>query len=266
MNQTVSLNSVSARFTAAANTYDDLSAVQCAVAEKLAASIAANGRIDSILEAGCGTGALTGLLLRRFRHAAIDAVDIAEGMIEAARSRFAGCAKIRWHVADARHFSSESRFALVASSSALHWMMPLSGTIERFAGLLAPGGRLVSALMAHGTFEELNETRQRLFPEKPARVDLPRTEEVIDAIAGAGLTMVTSSEEVLQARFDSANAFLKSLNRQGVTGCTNGGSALLNRTELRRLAADYDHRFAHASGGVFATYRVLYFQARKSTQ
>ena len=50
MNQTAYSSSISARFAAAAQTYHDESNVQRTVAEKLAASLPAGKKIDSILD------------------------------------------------------------------------------------------------------------------------------------------------------------------------------------------------------------------------
>ena len=142
-------------------------------------------------------------------------------------------------------------------------MTPVSETLKRLAGMLQPGGNLVSALMVKGTFEELHAARLCLFPDKTAPVCLPDAEEILGAIAAAGLSVENSRQEILQERYESAHGFFRSLNRQGVTGVSNSGCKLLNRTELRRLAEYYDRQFASASGGVFATYRILYVKAVK---
>lgn len=255
--------SISARFAAAAQTYNMESKVQRTVAEKLAASMLPSEEIDSVLEIGCGTGFLTELLKRRFPRALIYAVDIARPMIDSARERIGECGRIRWHVADARQFRADREFPLIVSSSALHWMPPASETIKRLAGMLEPGGNLVFALMVKGTLEELHAARTRLFPGKTAPVCLPDEEEVLEAIAAAGLTARNCRREVLPQSYDSAHGLLRSLNRQGVTGTANGGCRLLNRTELRKLIQYYDQRFSAPEGGVIATYRVLYATARK---
>ncbi len=263
MNQTAYSSSISARFAAAAQTYHDESNVQRTVAERLAASMPAREKIDSILEIGCGTGSLTELLIRRFPRALIYAVDIARPMIDLARERIGECGRIRWHVADARQFRPDRDFALIISSSALHWMTPLSETVKRLGSMLEPGGNLVSALMVNGTLGELRAARTCLFPTKTAPVCLPGAEQVLEALAAAGLKVERSRQEVLWERYDSARGFLRSLNRQGVTGTANSGCKLLNRTELRKLIGYYEQTFAAPGGGVFATYRVLYVTARR---
>ena len=262
MNQTAASCSIRARFAAAARTYHDESSLQRTVASKLAASILPLEKIDCVLEIGCGTGLLTELLRRGFPDAAIHAVDIARPMIDLARDRI-GEYRMHWHVADARQFCPGRNFPLIVSSSALHWMTPVSETIRRLAGMLEPGGNLVSALMVKGTFEELHNARQYLFPNKTAKVCLPPAEEVLEAIASAGLKIESSRQEVLMERYDSACGFFRSLNRQGVTGMADNGCSLLNRTELRKLILYYDQRFAAPAGGVFASYRVLYVKAGK---
>jgi malonyl-CoA O-methyltransferase len=162
MNQTAASRSVRARFAAAARTYDDESCLQRKVAEKLAATMLFPALIDRVLEIGCGTGVLTELLLRRFPDAVIHAVDIAAPMIELARDRI-GEYRMRWYVADAGQFSPDRDFPLIVSSSALHWMTPVQEIIKRLAGMLEPGGDLVSALMVKGTFEELHSARSICF-------------------------------------------------------------------------------------------------------
>lgn len=220
--------------------------------------------IDRILEIGCGTGFLTELLLTRFPAALIHALDIAGPMIDLARERIGANGRMCWHVADARQFRTESNFPLIASSSALHWMTPISETVKRLAGMLTPGGELVSALMVKGTCEELHSARAELFPDKTGPVCLPKAEEVLEAIASAGLWIESDSQEVIREHYDSACKFLGSLNRQGVTGVANTGCSLLNRSELRKLIEYYDQRFADPVGGVFASYRILYVKARKA--
>ncbi len=262
MNQTAASPSVCARFAAAARTYHDESSLQRTVASKLAASILPMEQIDCLLEIGCGTGLLTELLRRGLPDAAIHALDIARPMIDQAKDRI-GEHRMHWHVADARQFCPDRDFPLIISSSALHWMTPVSETIKRLAGMLEPGGNFVSALMVKGTFEELHSAREYLFPSKTAKVCLPPAEEILEAIAAAGLRIESSRQEVLMERYDSACGFFRSLNRQGVTGMADNRCSLLNPTELRKLILYYDQQFAAPAGGVFATYRVLYVRARK---
>lgn len=254
---------VGARFAAAARTYGAESDLQRAVARRLADSILPQQQVGSVLEVGCGTGFLTELLASRYPGAVIYAVDIARPMMDVARERMGECGRIRWHEADARRFCPGKNFPLIVSSSALHWMTPVGDTVKRLAGMLEPGGSLVSALMVKGTLEELHAARAALFPAKTTPVILPEAEEMFRFIEAAGLSTQSSRLEVIRERCGSALALFRGLNRQGVTGVSGSGCRLLTRTELKELAAYYDRRFAAPDGGVFATYRILYVKARK---
>ncbi len=256
-------SSVSARFAAASKTYDTVSGAQKAVAEKLSAFLPPPVEVDSVLEIGCGTGHLTELLVHRFPLASIDAVDISGPMTDSARERIGNSGRVCFHVADARRFRPGGTFSLVASSSALHWITPAEEIMDRIAATLKTGGNLVSALMVEGTLGELGAARASLFPHKSAPVRLPAVEEILSAIAGAGLTLERYRFERLRQTCGSARELLHSLNRQGVTGRPESGSRLLNRTELLALTDYYDRHFAAPEGGVAATYCVLYLTARK---
>ena len=263
MNDTGVPCSVAARFGVAATTYDEHCDIQRKVARSLADAITNVGNAERVLEVGCGTGNLTGLLVERFPRAVIHAVDIAETMIERARRRLGDSPRILWRAADARQLTEGRAFPVIASSSALHWMVPVAETLQRLADLLEPTGHLHAALMVNGTFEELDGARKRVTPKKLSRVVLPESRAVLEAVGAAGLCVYESREEMLRANYESAGAFLRSLHLQGVTGGMASNPTMLNRGELRELMADYQRFYECPSGGVFATYRVLYFHARK---
>lgn len=257
------LRSVAARFGTAAGSYDEQSVVQRAVAERLVAMAEGRAAVERILDVGCGTGVLTGLLARRFPTAEIHAVDVAEAMIDRAREQFRGNVRIHWHVADAREIETDLKFPLIFSSSALHWMAPLADTFSRLAALLEPDGHVMAALMLDRTLRELHATRGRVAPHKPRQVSLPDADSVLQAARAASLVVVQSEEEELRVRYESAADFLRSLHALGVTAQAGPGRALLNRAELDQLIANYDRDHAGPSGGVSATYQVLYLEARK---
>ena len=57
---------------------------------------------------------------------------------------------------------------------------------------------------------------------------------------------------------------LRRLHEQGLTGGPLARSGqLLNRTDLRHVILDYEAHY-RAGDGVYASYRVAYFRARKA--
>jgi len=254
---------IAARFSAAALTYHTSATIQCSVAERLSAVLAGDEAAERILEIGCGTGLLTAHLCRLFPHARIDALDMAAGMVTQCRARLAGKAGLFCHVADLNKFRAEALYPLIVSSSALHWMDPMAGVMQTLAGLLTGQGRLVFALMVRGTLAELSAARQRAAPHKPPERRLPTMRTVRAALAHAGLSIEEEREESRRQTYASARDLFRQLHAQGLTGGPLSHSGqLLNRTDLRRLALDYDRCYRDGNG-VYASYEVAYFRARK---
>lgn len=252
------------RFSRAAADYDRLTEVQRRIAARLALRLEPLPHQERILEIGCGTGHFTRLLCRRFPAARFWAIDIAAAMIRRAREALPGRG-ISWIVSDARQDLPATTFDLIASSSSLHWMLPLDRLFLRLHRHLAPSGHLIFALTCDGSFRELRESRRRVAPRKEPRGRLPARTEVLDDLTAAGFRIELAEEQTIVQRAVDAAAFLNALHRQGVTGGVfSQGNALLTRGEIRALIADYNARFPHPDGGVRATYEILYVQARAS--
>lgn len=254
---------IAARFSAAASTYNASATVQRSVAKRLGAMLAGDETFNRILEIGCGTGLLTTRLCRLFPRARIDALDMADGMVAQCRARLANASRLHCHVADLNAFRAEALYPLIVSSSALHWMHPMAGVMKTLAGMLTGQGRLVCALMVRGTLAELQAARQRTVAHKPPARRLPTMRTVRAALANAGLCIESEQTESRRQVYASAGDLLRQLHDQGLTGGPFARSGqLLNRADLHRLASDYDRRYRDG-GGVYASFEVAYFRARK---
>jgi malonyl-CoA O-methyltransferase len=255
---------IAARFSAAAPTYHYSATIQRAVAERLSTMLAGDETADRILEIGCGTGLLTAHLCHLFPRARIDALDMAAGMVTQCRARLAGASGLFCHVADLNKFRAEALYQLIVSSSTLHWIDPMGDVMKTLAGMLSGQGRLVFALMVRGTLAELQAARRRAAPNKPPARQLPTALTVQTALARAGLCIEKEHEESRRQAYASAEDLLRRLHEQGLTGGPLSRSRqLLNRTDLRRLARDYEAHYRDGDG-VYASYQVAYFRARKA--
>lgn len=255
---------IAARFSSAASTYHASAAVQRAVARRVSALLDRNEAFDRILEIGCGTGLLTARLCRLFPHARIDALDLAGGMVAQCRARLADAAGLRCHEADLNTFRAETPYALIVSSSALHWIHPLAGVMQTLAGLLTGQGQMVFALMVRGTLAELQAARRRTAPLKSPARQLPTLRAVRAALVQAGLCIEEESVESRRQAYASGGDLLRQLHDQGLTGGPLARSGqLLNRADLRRLVLDYEAHY-RSGDGVYASYQVAYFRARKA--
>jgi malonyl-CoA O-methyltransferase len=251
------------RFSAAAETYDRHARPQLALAQSVV-SMLPEIYPEHILEIGSGTGQLTRLLTERFPEIPIDAVDVAEKMVEHSRRKFSRFPQVNWIVADAQTYWSGARYPLIVSSSALHWVSDLRKTFDNIFQCLEPGGTFSLGMMLQGTLRELHELRGEIAPEKTPELTLPTYAETETALEGTGFCIERKKYSEEQILYDDAKAFLRAIHEQGVTGGkVSAGNAPLTRSELSRLVADYQENFTPGNG-VYATYETATFLLTKS--
>lgn len=258
------MSQVARRFSRAAQTYERGAGLHRHVAARLVEMMPDPGTIGEghLLEVGCGTGVLSERLRQRYPGAPLCLLDAAPAMVGSVRERWGGEPGMEFAVSDIMAYRALQPYAWIFSSSALHWVSPLATVFSRLRGHLVAGGGLCFALMVDGTLGELHALRQRIAPGKMPAGQLPRPEEVEEALRQAGFTLVAREVETIQTHYHSASDFLGTIHAQGLTGGAVSRSAVaLTRSELKHLRRDYDVAFRDASGGVYATFVVQYVTA-----
>lgn len=258
------MSSIARRFSRAARTYDRGAGLHRHVAARLIGIMPEPGPLASgrILEVGCGTGVLTGLVRQRYPSATLCVTDVAEGMVGCVRGKWGNDPAMEFVVSDVRDLKPHAPFDLIVSSSALHWATPLEQTMMTLRKALASGGSLCVALMTEGTLGELHRLRRLVAPAKAPAARLPSGEDVIAAVEAAGLVLEGREDEVIQAHYRSADDFLRTIHAQGLTsGAVSRGAVPLSRSEIGRLRTAYDETCRDEGGGVRATFEVLYLSA-----
>lgn len=105
---------------------------------------------ERILDAGCGTGQLTGEIARS--DAEVTGVDNSPAMIAQARDNFPG---IRFEVQDLCALPFKAEFDAVFSNAVLHWVTRSDEAAESIARALKPGGRFVAEMGGYGNIRAL---------------------------------------------------------------------------------------------------------------
>jgi trans-aconitate 2-methyltransferase len=100
---------------------------------------------ETILDAGCGTGQVTATLLERLPRGRVVALDGSRQMLDAARERFAGDARVSFVHADLGEPLplSGDRVDAIVSTSTFHWVRAHDALFRHLAAVLMPGGQLV---------------------------------------------------------------------------------------------------------------------------
>lgn len=105
---------------------------------------------EAALDAGCGTGRVTELLLEHLPRGTVLAVDASESMVEAARGRFGSDGRVRVECGDLLELEVEEPVDLVLSTATFHWIADHDLLFRRLAGALKEGGALVAQCGGRG--------------------------------------------------------------------------------------------------------------------
>jgi trans-aconitate methyltransferase len=101
---------------------------------------------ESVIDAGCGTGRLTALLLERLPHGRVLALDASENMLRTAeaelRPRFGD--RVSFRQVDLQTLEVDTPVDAIFSTATFHWIPDHDALVRRLFAALVPGGRLVA--------------------------------------------------------------------------------------------------------------------------
>ncbi|MGE5408937.1 MAG: class I SAM-dependent methyltransferase [Syntrophothermus sp.] len=157
--------------------YHQVAAPQEAWARELLERLPLSGG-ETVLDAGCGSGRVTRLLLERLPRGRVIAVDGSPSMIEEARANLAGWGdRVELMLADLCELRLRQPVDLAFSNATFHWIPDHDRLFRRLRAALVPGGRLVAQCGGEGNvqaYEEAIERAARRPRFAPALADLPR--------------------------------------------------------------------------------------------
>ena len=148
-----------------AATYHRVSTPHVEWAEILLGRLGLSGE-ETVLDAGCGSGKITLMLLERIPRGYVIAVDQAPSMVEHARAALEGR---RADVIEADLTELELTEAVDAafSSAVFHWIADHDRLFERLFAALRPGGRLVAQCGGEGNVERFHEAARAVAAAPP---------------------------------------------------------------------------------------------------
>ncbi len=240
------MNRIASRFGRSAAHYDEAATVQRHVAAELARRIGglALPARPRILDVGCGTGALAGLLAARFAPRLLCLADLAPAMAAAARRPVAGGAAALAMDGERPCFA-EGSFDLVCGSMSFQWFADPAKALAGLCRLLAPGGHLAFATLAGENFPEWRQALAALgLPAGTHRYPAP--EAWRDFLPpGAEIAVERHAEP-----YGSAREFLGSLRHIGADTPARGYRPLAPG-QLRRVLRRHE-------SGMAVTYAIVY--------
>ncbi|MEU8132504.1 class I SAM-dependent methyltransferase [Streptodolium elevatio] len=143
----------------------------------------------TVLDAGCGSGRVTGELLRTFPSASVVAADVSRSMLDQARDRLAPHADrlvLRQVDLEDQLPFEDNTFDAVFSTGALHWVRDHGSLFADFARVLRPGGHLVVQCGGHGSLARVRAVLAELGVDTAGRNHYATAEQTTARLAGAG--------------------------------------------------------------------------------
>ena len=148
-----------------AATYDRVSAPQVEWAERVLERLPLRGD-ETVLDAGCGSGRVTRMLLERLPHGHVVAVDSAESMVEHARHAL-DPERATVFRADLTELEVHEPVDAVFSNAVFHWIADHDALFARLHTALRPGGLLVAQCGGKGNVERFHTAAREVGAEEP---------------------------------------------------------------------------------------------------
>lgn len=253
---------VARSFTRAAPSYDGAADLQRQVAAHLLELAQLPGE-GSVLDIGCGTGAITAQLAERQANGSVVALDLADGMVAYGRERH-GASNVHWLCGDAENLPLAGASVDAAFSSlALQWCENLGAAYAELERVLRPGGSAWIATLGPDTLHELRAA----WSEADRGTHVNRfagRDEIAAAAARAGLRLAQHREQQLTLEYAELGQLTRELKALGAHNVNADRPAGLGgRQRLQRFRDAYERR-RNAAGRLPASYQVWYLQLEKA--
>jgi trans-aconitate 2-methyltransferase len=147
-----------------AATYDRVSGPQVGWAGPVVDRLALRGD-ETVLDAGCGSGRVTLMLLERLPRGRVLAVDGSESMVRHAREALGRRATVLH--ADLLELELDEPVDVVFSNAVFHWVPDHDLLFRRLHRALRPGGRLVAQCGGDGNLERFLRAAAEVAAEEP---------------------------------------------------------------------------------------------------
>jgi malonyl-CoA O-methyltransferase len=263
-------------FDRAAPGYDAHAVLQREVCDRLLARLDyMSAQPRRVLDAGCGTGYGLAHLRARYPDAELCGLDIAPGMLAAARARVP---QPGWAQRTLQRFTSQGarpahllcadlgRLPLAAdsvqlawSSLALQWAHDLEAALKGFHRVLAPGGLLMFATFGPDTLKELRAAFGAIddAPHVNRFIDL---HDVGDMLVHAGFAHPVMEMEMLTLTYADLAALMRDLKGLGAHNAAAARQrGLFGKAAWARLQMAYEAY--RTEGRLPATFEVIYGHA-----
>lgn len=213
------------------------------------------------LELGCHRGALSELLARRGDIETLVATDLSPACAGHARDAAPGILMLAGDE-EALPFAG-TRFDLVISCLALHWVNDLPGALIQARRALKPDGLFLAAFLGGGTLSQLRQAMMAAEIEIEGGAS-PRISPFVDIrdagalLQRAGFALPVADRDEITVAYENPLALMKDLRLMGEANALRERRAGFSRREtLLRACAIYEETCKGADGRVPAGFEII---------
>jgi trans-aconitate 2-methyltransferase len=198
-----------------AATYDRVSNVQAEWAVAVLDRLPLRGD-ETVLDAGCGSGRVTAMLLDRLPDGHVVAVDAAPSMVEHARERLGDRATV--FQSDLTDLRLDEPVDAVFSNAVFHWVPDHEKLFARLYDAMKPGARLIAQYGGKGNVERFHGVANEVAGEEPFAAHLASlrgvwnftdAEYAREKLEAAGFTDVNTWLELAPVQPDEPYDFIR---------------------------------------------------------
>ncbi len=162
---------------------------------------------ETVLDAGCGSGRVTELLLERLPSGLVIALDGSASMIDQARARLERFDdRVQFVVADLGEPLSIPLVDAILSTATFHWVPDHDALFRNLAAILRPGGRLVAQCGGAGNLSTVVAALRDLGADPFSRKVFATPEETEERLRAAGFVDVECWLHAEPTPFDDLEA------------------------------------------------------------
>ncbi|MFZ0257618.1 MAG: malonyl-ACP O-methyltransferase BioC [Gammaproteobacteria bacterium] len=253
---------VRAAFERSAESYDQVAVLQRTVADRLLdhlAPVRLQPRV--VVDVGAGTGICLRQLEKRYRHAQVIALDLAEAMLKQARRkapRFFSRQRFVCADAECLPFGNGS-VELLFSNLTLQWCNHLEHTYREFARVVVPGGLLMFSTFGPDTLKELRDSFAEVDGHSHVN-SFQDLHDIGDALMASGFRDVVVDAERITMTYRDVMSLMRDLKSLGAHNVTSGRQrGLTGKQRMQAMTRAYEAR--REAGVLPATYEVIYAHA-----